>query len=75
MTAVLNCEACENMNQLRVDVAKITVTVERIDQNVGRIEEQAVTRAEFKPVRLIAYGIVALMGTAFVGAVVAVVVR
>jgi len=69
------CEHCEGIQDLRVDVAKIAVAVERIDHSIERIEEQGVTHAEFKPVRMIAYGVVALMGTAFVGAVVAAVVR
>jgi hypothetical protein len=36
---------------------------------VERIETSMVTRGEFSPVRMVAYGLVALMATAFVAAI------
>ena len=53
---------------IEADVAAIRVIVERLEQS-------SVTRAEFLPVRAIAYGIVGIIMVAFVGAVGASVLR
>ena len=50
------------------DIAVIRAVLERL-------EKQMVTQAEFRPVRLIAYGLVSLIMVGFVGAVSASVFR
>ena len=56
------------MSSIEADVAAIRAIVERL-------ETSSVTRAEFYPVRAIAYGLVGLIMVAFVGAVGASVLR
>jgi hypothetical protein len=53
------CEHCDEVTQLRPDVAVIKAIVERLEPNM-------VTRAEFRPVKAIAYGVVAAMTAAAV---------
>jgi uncharacterized Zn finger protein len=69
------CEHCDQVGPLTTDVAVVRAIVERMEKAmVTRAEfkpEELVTRGEFKPVRGVAYGLVLLMATAFVGAVAA----
>lgn len=60
------CEHCDQVGDVRVDVAALKGLVEAATGSLSRIEKQMVTRAEFNPVRALVFGLVGLVMTAFV---------
>ena len=59
------CEHCAEVGELREDVSVSRAILERVEKSM---DKNMVTQGEFKPVRAIAYTLVLLMATAFVGA-------
>jgi hypothetical protein len=59
------CSHCAQVVELRGDVSVSRAILERVEKRIG---EEMVTRGEFTPVRAVAYGLVLLMASAFIGA-------
>lgn len=55
---------------IRIDerTAQFSVQIQDLKSELREIKQEAITRAEFQPVQWIAYGLIAIMATAVMGA-------
>ena len=61
--------------ELALQLATLTATVEALRTDIKRLEDNSITKQEFSPVRMVAYGAVGLIMSAVIGGIISYFVR
>lgn len=68
-------EAQKELVQLQLNLARVKDKVAEVEKDVERIDKQMIPPAEYKYVKSLVFGAVAIILTAVIGAIVALVVK